>query len=378
MSAPLPDRPSLDHLRHQARDLKKAFDAGDPTALARVHKQLGSSPAETSAVLKLSQAQRVVACEYGFASWAKLKAYVEVQHSQPFETDADPLHVWYASMMFLTAMDMGMLEFALCHYGDELVVEARDDSATLAEIVRSGPRDASGNENRAVPVDLVWERLLTMAELTEPQAVKGRITWCRASRYPYTHWTIIVSRRKPDRLDFELILDRVETALPDGGTGDRLTPGGRLMAKIRSETESPLSPGVESALQAVAVCYDTATFHLGAIRKIACLLPGGEMNADVIVRCAQLAGSFGYHTVALIEIAQIAAKCERPCPKLSRIAELVVLKLSGTRDIVRLARALAETPSEDAQTQVERSLAELAETADYIDIDDALAQQEKL
>jgi hypothetical protein len=52
--ASLPERPDLDHLRRQARELQRR----DPS-------------------LRLSDAQLVVARDYGFASWTKLKRYVE-------------------------------------------------------------------------------------------------------------------------------------------------------------------------------------------------------------------------------------------------------------------------------------------------------------
>jgi ankyrin repeat protein len=51
---PLPDRPSLRHLKDQARDLLK-----------------------TGAAKSITDAQFKIACLYGFASWPKLKAHVE-------------------------------------------------------------------------------------------------------------------------------------------------------------------------------------------------------------------------------------------------------------------------------------------------------------
>ncbi|HYS36683.1 MAG TPA: hypothetical protein VEO01_13745, partial [Pseudonocardiaceae bacterium] len=68
MSRPLPDRPNLDHLRHQAKALRDAARAGDPDALARVR-----MPAT------LSAAQLTIAREYGFASWPRLKAEVDAR-----------------------------------------------------------------------------------------------------------------------------------------------------------------------------------------------------------------------------------------------------------------------------------------------------------
>ncbi len=76
MTLLLPDYPSLEHLRNQARALQKAHRAGDPEAQRRVTPFF---PAPVSAVplLRLSQAQLVVAREHGFPSWARLRAHVE-------------------------------------------------------------------------------------------------------------------------------------------------------------------------------------------------------------------------------------------------------------------------------------------------------------
>ncbi len=65
----LPARPDLDQLRHQAKDLLRAAQHGDPGATARIR--------AVSDPLILSSAQLALAREYGFASWAKLKLEVE-------------------------------------------------------------------------------------------------------------------------------------------------------------------------------------------------------------------------------------------------------------------------------------------------------------
>ena len=63
--ADLPARPSLDHLRRQARDLLRAARAGDTTAAGRIR--------AVADALTLASAQPAVAREYGFASWTRLR-----------------------------------------------------------------------------------------------------------------------------------------------------------------------------------------------------------------------------------------------------------------------------------------------------------------
>jgi ankyrin repeat protein len=69
----LPARPDLDQLRHQARDLLKAVKAGDGAAVGRIEAVSGR--------LTLAGCQLAIAREYGFASWAKLKAEVEAHNT---------------------------------------------------------------------------------------------------------------------------------------------------------------------------------------------------------------------------------------------------------------------------------------------------------
>ena len=69
-TVPLPDEPSLEQLRNQAKDLRRAVLAGEPGALAEAAAAPGPLP--------LHAAQLTVARRYGFPSWARLKRYVEV------------------------------------------------------------------------------------------------------------------------------------------------------------------------------------------------------------------------------------------------------------------------------------------------------------
>lgn len=79
----LPESPSLDHLRQEARDLQRLHRAGDPAAAERIvaHHPRASRLAGTP--LRLADAQLVIAREYGFPSWPKLKAHVEMFQLKP-------------------------------------------------------------------------------------------------------------------------------------------------------------------------------------------------------------------------------------------------------------------------------------------------------
>jgi ankyrin repeat protein len=96
MSKSLPSRPNLEQLKNQAKDFLKAHDCGDAEALRRIQVShpdySGVSNAQIRAAkFSLSDAQLVIAREYGFASWPKLKDHVE---SLLLET-ADPMQLFH-------------------------------------------------------------------------------------------------------------------------------------------------------------------------------------------------------------------------------------------------------------------------------------------
>ena len=72
----LPVRPDLDQLRRQARDLLRTARAGDAEADARIR---AVSPQRPTSQLTLTAARLAIARDYGFPSWARLKAEVEAR-----------------------------------------------------------------------------------------------------------------------------------------------------------------------------------------------------------------------------------------------------------------------------------------------------------
>jgi ankyrin repeat protein len=88
----LPSRPNLDHLKKQAKDLLRLYEARDPRAFERLRASLPAARDTHDAALaarglRLHDMQSCVAREYGFPSWDALRAYVE--HGR---TD-DPSHL---------------------------------------------------------------------------------------------------------------------------------------------------------------------------------------------------------------------------------------------------------------------------------------------
>ena len=85
---PLPEKPSLQHLKYQAKDLLKGQAAHDPAVAQRFREfhprwAKASDDAIFASHLTLSDAQLTIARECGFSSWTKLKRRIE----QPKRSD---------------------------------------------------------------------------------------------------------------------------------------------------------------------------------------------------------------------------------------------------------------------------------------------------
>src|SRR5262249_58838658 len=77
----LPPKPSLAQLRKQAKELLKAYRAGEEAAVAEIERfERSPDPAN----LALADAQRVLARAYGFSSWPALKDHVAAVNFQAF------------------------------------------------------------------------------------------------------------------------------------------------------------------------------------------------------------------------------------------------------------------------------------------------------
>src|SRR4029453_12968332 len=70
----LRDKPDLVQLKRQAKELLRAFAAGESGAAAEVNAHYQAANPES---FPLHDAQLVLARSYGFDSWPKLKAFVD-------------------------------------------------------------------------------------------------------------------------------------------------------------------------------------------------------------------------------------------------------------------------------------------------------------
>jgi hypothetical protein len=88
----LPPRPSLEYERKQAKALLRRLRAGDPDAFARASARHGALDQSHRANVTLADAQLVIAREYGFASWPRLKQYFADVERQRMSYRSVPSH----------------------------------------------------------------------------------------------------------------------------------------------------------------------------------------------------------------------------------------------------------------------------------------------
>jgi hypothetical protein len=106
---PLPSRPSLDHLKQQAKDLLRVHAAQAPASaqlIREFHPRFsGAADAQIfAATIKLSDAQLAIARQHGFATWARLKARVE--RPTPADRLDLPHHERIEDPLFRRAVDL--------------------------------------------------------------------------------------------------------------------------------------------------------------------------------------------------------------------------------------------------------------------------------
>ncbi len=104
----LPANPNLQQLKAQAKDLLRAQVANLPEAAQRIREfhprfRDASDATIARAVLKLSDAQFAIAREYGFASWPRLKAFVEDPNREDVKL---PAHLRIKDETFKRAVDL--------------------------------------------------------------------------------------------------------------------------------------------------------------------------------------------------------------------------------------------------------------------------------
>jgi ankyrin repeat protein len=161
----LPERPSLEQLRKQAKDMLRDARRGDATALARITVH-GRGVA--SAHIGLADAQFAIAREFGFPSWPKLVHHVEVLAGGGFvlqplirPVDLAAGRRWKGTAGALASTDDVFAMFAAVRAGDLATVKrlvARNPSLATVEYNYTPPIHFAVREGHQGIVEFLMER----------------------------------------------------------------------------------------------------------------------------------------------------------------------------------------------------------------------------
>ena len=170
----------------RAKELLKAARDGEPDALARFeHSSTGerASPRDTSATLKLADAQRVIARELRFDDWAALKrhiarmstARVAIQAGRILDADARTLHVRCGSDIRDRLKEAGFQGDFYEHNYPYLIGPVRDGTGALEERARFIADSHAGDFETALRFDAVLQSLQHAEELLLASAGYDRV-----------------------------------------------------------------------------------------------------------------------------------------------------------------------------------------------------------
>ncbi|OPX11288.1 ankyrin repeat domain-containing protein [Mycobacterium sp. AT1] len=178
MAPSLPNNPSLERFRRDARRLQRAVRANDPEALARVARHHPAGAPADPAAFALTAAQHVVARAVGFSSWPRLQSYLRVaeplRRDPTVTVDDDPLARFLSLACLTYSQDDGPARWSAA--GDvlrehpELPVRSLPAAAALgdATAVRRHLDDhAGGADEQGGPFG--WTALFHLAAARVPQ-----------------------------------------------------------------------------------------------------------------------------------------------------------------------------------------------------------------
>ncbi|MCY2930118.1 MAG: hypothetical protein NTV86_11620 [Planctomycetota bacterium] len=185
MSASLPPKPSLEQLKKEAKDLRKAHRAGDASCceiLRRLHRFAAASDAAILAAdVPLKEVQFALAMHYGFKTWQELSSHVVAKNLQSGSDNAGIEGI--ETEEFLATYERGFPKFA---EGSEplrrgalaralgIAEESKGtDMAARALLVAANAYVGGCGDNRLLTED-GWDRMIALYQRAIDECPKSR------------------------------------------------------------------------------------------------------------------------------------------------------------------------------------------------------------
>jgi hypothetical protein len=206
MPRSLPSRPSLEHVRKEAKRLLAAHRRGDASAcevIRRLRRFAGARDADVLAGdVSLQEVQHALSHEYGFRSWGKLRAFCSAVRSLPYSVDQGHCEPGHAAELQLTVTDV-LGTSAAVRTGEQYLVRGQYVLAADSDIARIMLSGLGRNTGRPCPLTPGTGRFELTAELLEAQPGSER------------YLDILMAPRSGDVLG-----TRVRVVLEQGSTSD--------------------------------------------------------------------------------------------------------------------------------------------------------------
>lgn len=150
MSDSLPERPDLAQLGRRAKELRDAARRGDPVALERLSRH---HPPPAQGKVTLAAAQLVVAREFGFPSWARLKAAVETKLRAGRPNPAPPEEAHWRVSVFVCGVERPL---ALASRTEPMLEFADSDGRRLASVEADWTTEEMGSRPPPTLTGQLW------------------------------------------------------------------------------------------------------------------------------------------------------------------------------------------------------------------------------
>lgn len=138
----------------------------------------------------------------------------------------------------------------------------------------------------------------------------------------------------------------------------------------KSTAKSERDPKKIEAIKEITALSNSSNMNSGGIKSILEIAKKDTTNFESYIHLAKLAGEFGYHTGALVEIAGYVYQAKVESDYFKQLGDLAVMKRGGTPSVVLLAWQTSEITSKK-NARIEKGIQKLRQSAEYKTIDEA-------